>query len=110
MRGEKERVRSANRNRSRRRSCTEVDIQALISSPAFLVAVDAYGANRCTLPQMMERAFGKPYVPRDLSLPAFTRLVIEVVRRIHAGALRVPKEWKAAHRGFYIERPESPVD
>jgi hypothetical protein len=82
----------------------------LISNPAFLVAVDAYGANRCTLRQMTERAFAGPYLPRDLGIRTFTRLVIEIVRRIHARDLSVPDEWKAAYRHFYLEQPDSPVD
>jgi hypothetical protein len=107
MRGERERVRSTNGDGSDRRSCTEVDIQALISNPAFLVAVDAYGADRCTLRQMTERAFAEPYLPRGLSIGAFTRLVIEIVRRIHARDLSVPDEWKAGYWHFYFEQPDS---
>ena len=104
MRGQSERARSVSRVPDHRRSRAEVDIQALICRPAFLVAVDAYAADRSSFRQMMERAFGDAAArPRGLSLPSFTRLVIEIVRRIHAGVLRVPPEWKAAYRHFYIQ-------
>jgi hypothetical protein len=108
MRGQSGRVRSAIGAHDHRRSRAEVDIQSLICRPAFLVAVDAYAADRSTFGQMMARAFGDAAaLPRGLSLPSFTRLVIEIVRRIHAGALPVPAEWKAAYRVFYVEQPES---
>jgi hypothetical protein len=108
MRGQSQRARSAIGAHDHRRSRAEVDIQSLICRPAFLVAVDAYAADRSTFGQMVERAFGDAAVlPRGLSLPSFTRLVIEIVRRIHSGALRVPAEWKAAYSGFYIEQPDS---
>ena len=106
MRGQSDRARSASGARDHRRSRAEVDILALICRPVFLIAVDAYAADRSTFEMMIERAFGDAAaIPRGLSPASFTRLVIEIVRRIHAGDLSVPAEWKAAYRHFYGAQP-----
>jgi hypothetical protein len=64
-------------------SYSEEDVQALNSSPQFRVAVDAFAADHCSLQQMTLLAFSEPpYIPRELSVWAFTKLVMEVVRRI----------------------------
>jgi hypothetical protein len=90
---------------------TEEDVQALISEPRFLVAADAYGAGCCTLQQMTKLAFtAPPYLPRNLQIPGFAALVIDVVKRIHAGKLEVREEWKRQYADFYRKQPKPPVD
>jgi hypothetical protein len=94
-----------------RRTYAEEDIQVLIASPRFLIAVDAYGAGRCSLEQMLALAFTRPpYLPRNLHLYAFADLVFEVVRRINSGELKVPSEWKDEYSEFYRQQPPAPLD
>jgi hypothetical protein len=85
---------------------SEEDIQELTSDPRFLVAVDAYGSDLCSMDQMVRLAFAEPpYVPRGLDAMTFVDLVLEVVRRIHSGELRVREEWKKQYADFYVSRP-----
>jgi hypothetical protein len=94
-----------------RQSYTEDDIQALRSTPRFLVAADAYGLGRCTLEQMVALAFTQPpYLPRNLGLRTFADLIFELVRRIKAGELLVPEEWKKEYSSFYQQQPAEPLD
>jgi hypothetical protein len=94
-----------------RDSYSEEDVQALTSSPRVLVAVDAFAANHCSLQQMTLLAFSEPpYIPRDLSLWAFTKLVMEVVRRVQAGELEIPEEYKRKYSHFYVDQAEPPTD
>jgi hypothetical protein len=88
-----------------RRSYSEEDIQALIVSPRFLVAVDAYGLGRCSLEQMLKLAFTEPpYIPRGLHPLGFAALVFEVVRRIRAGEVWVPDDWRQQYEDSYVDR------
>jgi hypothetical protein len=94
-----------------RTSYTEEDVAALVASPRFLVAVDAYGANHCSLAQMLRLAFTEPpYIPRGLDAKVFALLVMDVVKRIHSGTLHVPPEWKATYAEFYRDLPQEPVE
>ena len=89
----------------RRQNYTEEDIQALISSPRFLVAADAYGAGRCTLAQMLKLAFtGPPYIPYNLDALVFADLVLDVVKRIHSGKISVSEDSKREFADFYADR------
>ena len=93
----------------RQKSYTEQDIQDLLSEPKFVVAVDAYGAGCCNLQQMLHLAWDKPpYIPKNLDLLIFARLVHEVVRRIHTGLIKVPDEDKSTYHDFYSQQDISP--
>lgn len=89
----------------RKKTYTEESVQTLISSPRFVVAADAYGANRCTLAQMLKLAFTEPpYIPFDLDPLVFADLVLNVVKRIHAGEIQIDDDWKREFADFYIDR------
>ena len=86
----------------RRSEFDAADIEALVADDRFLVAVDAYGANCCSLAQMLQlAATGPPYIPRDLHPMTFSELVMVVVSRIHSGELIVREEAKQKFRSFY---------
>ena len=94
-----------------RQSYNETDIQILAGSPRFLVAADAYGADRCTLANVLALAFtGPPYIPHNLDPMAFADLVFEVVRRIHAGEIHIQETWKRDYAHFYADRTSCRTD
>jgi hypothetical protein len=88
-----------------RKSYTEEDIEALLSSPRFVVACDAYGAGCCSLQEMTTLAFtAPPYIPCNLEPLTFADLVFEIVERIRSGKMEIPESWKQEFSHFYVQR------
>jgi len=86
-------------------SYDEADVRALMAEPRFIIAVDAYGANRCTLAQMTRLAFTEPpYVPRDLHPITFAQLVLELVRRIKSREIKIDHSAKDTFIHFYNQQ------
>ena len=92
-----------------RDSYDEADIGALTSGGRFLAAVDAYGCGFFRLSQMLQLAFDRPpYIPRNLDPLVFADLVLELVRRLHAGELAIPDDVKRTYRQSYKPLPPEP--
>ena len=93
----------------RRDACDEGDIDVLTCNERFSTAVHAYGRNHCSLSQMARLAFERPpFLPRNLGMLAFADLVLELVRRIHAGELMVRDSAKRMYQEFYRDLPLEP--
>jgi hypothetical protein len=92
-----------------RRQYDEEDIEELIKDKRLLAAIDAYGRVLISLRQVKELVFSDFNAnPRDLSFSAFQSLCREVVRRIQAGRIQIPRGLEEEFADIYHPPPVEP--
>jgi hypothetical protein len=89
-----------------RREYNEDDIRELTNNKKLLAAIDAYGRGLIDLKRVKESVFGDFNAnPRDLSFSAFKYLCFEVVRRIQAGLIQIPRGLEEEFAEIYHPPP-----